>query len=514
MREKAICLILPVVRAFPGYAYNEEEMREVVQHFGEALEDSYAAVMDAAVGQLQECKGTIPGFERILGKLSTDLRLKCEEKLRVGPEDRETAPWEVLRPVKIPHFPQTTKPQMDAMRTFSDSFTSGVDFGFLPSKLLTRLQDKENWKDRIAALSETESLLKSLDSLHTLYPFLPSFLGLLSDLVGDKNMKICTSGLDLIEFVLSDLTLCQQADLVPVVQVCINRLGDSKILIRQATFRCLRKILAVVRLGKLLQLMLEALRNQNWHIREEILNVLLACMLTPDQVHNVDFLELAPSILPLIDDEKPKVRFVAQETLAVLSHVCGKERVVEELTPLLDSCALRSLEEKFNRKSVPIVREDYIEFPRMVPASAPLQHVVHHSPIPSALPTPSGTQAPFGFNDSFPVSADLPTPDTQEGFQSMPRRRLKSASKRAESTIFRTPEFDSLQAQESSQAPSTRGSSLNPLRISRRRAIRPAIFSKAPDVPDSAGYEIPAPGQDLTPIRGTKVKDTTRVMDI
>jgi len=403
---------------------------------------------------------------------------------------------------------------MDALRTFSDSFTSGVDFGFLPSKLLTRLQDKENWKDRIAALSETESLLKSLESLHTLYPFLPSFLGLLSDLVGDKNMKICTSGLDLIEFVLGDLTLCQQADLVPVVQVCINRLGDSKILIRQATFRCLRKILAVVRLGKLLQLMLEALQNQNWHIREEILNVLLACMLTPDQVHNVDFLELAPSILPLIDDEKPKVRFVAQETLAVLSHVCGKERVVEELTPLLDSCALRSLEEKFNRKSVPIVREDYIEFPRMVPASAPLQHVVHHSPIPSALPTPSGTQAPFGFNDSFPVSADLPTPDTQEGFQSMPRRRLKSASKRAESTIFRTPEFDSLQTQESSQAPSTRGSSLNPLRISRRRAIRPAIFSKAPDVPDSAGYEIPAPGQDLTPIRGTKVKDTTRVMDI
>ena len=64
MREKAICLILPVVRAFPGYAYNEEEMREVVQHFGEALEDSYAAVMDAAVGQLQECKAT--KFERIL----------------------------------------------------------------------------------------------------------------------------------------------------------------------------------------------------------------------------------------------------------------------------------------------------------------------------------------------------------------------------------------------------------------------------------------------------------------
>ena len=515
MREKAICLILPVVRAFPGYAYNEEEMVEVVQHFGEALSDSYAAVMDAAVGQLQECKGTVPGFDRILGKLPASLRRKCEEMIRAGPENRgEVADLEVLRPVKLPHFPEATKSPMDALRTFSDSFTSGVDFGFLPSKLLIRLSDKENWKDRVAALSETESILKSLDTLQSLYAHLPGFLGLLSELICDKNMKICTSGLNLTEFLLSDLTLCQQADLIPVVQVCITRLGDSKILIRQASFRCLRKIMAVIRLGKLLQLMIEALRNANWHIREEVLNVLLACMLTPDQVHDVDFLELVPAIMPLIDDEKPKVRFVAQETLAVLSHVCGKERVVAELAPLLDTCALRSLEEKFNRKTVPIVREDYIEFPRVAPASAPIQHTIHHSPFPSAVPTPSGTQASFAFNDPFPAPSDhiSTEADTQEGYQSMPRRRLKSASKRADINIFHPPEFDTMQTQETSIPTSTRGSSLNPLRINRRRAIRPVASTKAPDVTDTAGYEIPAPGQDLTPLRGTKMKDNTRVI--
>lgn len=475
-------------------------MRDVLTHLIECLQDSFAAVADTAVAQLQECKAIFPSFPQLLSTLPSSARLIYDQKLQFPPLIKETPPaLDVLQPVKSPYEVKSPK---DALRTFSDSFSNGVEFGFLPAKLKNRMQDKENWKDKIAAISETEVLLKSLDSLKPLHPHINEFLGLISDLICDKNMKICTSGVNLLEFLVTDLVLVHQSDLFPVIQVCISRLGDSKILIRQAVFRCLRKIVGVVRLGKVMSVMVEGLKSSNWHIREEVLNVLLACMLTPDQVHDVDFLEWVPVIVPLIDDDKPKVRFVAQETLAVVSRVCGKDKVMQELSPLLDMCALRSLEEKFNRKTVPIVRDDYIEFPRVAPASAPPQQAVYHSPIPSALPTPSDTQAQFSFNDPFP------TPDLHLAPEDRyPRRRLKSASRRVDSVLPSQYDLDSLPTEETSKPSSTRGSSLNPLRITRKRVIPPAVPAKGPE----SGYDIPTPTQDLTPLRTTKLKETTRV---
>ena len=489
-------------------------MREVLQHLAEALHDSFAAVADAAVEQLKQWQSCIPVFPQALAGLPPRLRSLCEEKLQE----------EVPKPVPAADaslHEETKKVQAEAMRTFSDSFTNGVDFGFLPSKVLLRLKDKENWKDRLSALTEAEAILRSLESVAVLHPHMREFLALLCDLVQDKNLKICTTGLSLLEYILSFPGSTLNVDFVAVVTVCTERLGDNKIMIRQATFKCLRKVLAVARLGKVMAVLADGLKSGNWHVREEVLNVLLACMLTPDQVHDVDFLELIPLISPLIDDEKPKVRYVAQETLAVLSHICGKERVVTELCPLLDAFAMESLQEKFNRKSVPIVRDDYIEFPRVAPASAPIQNASHHSPIPSVVQTPSHSKSPaFSFQDSItepiPVLLEKPPLSLITGV----KRRLKSASKRSED--FRLlPDLDSqpsvspsLESDRSKEV-STRASSLNPLRISRKRVVkRPTFREKTAELIESA-YEnsIPAPlTKDLTPLRGSKLKERMRVM--
>lgn len=482
IRFKSLELFLPVINAFPGFSYHEDEMLTMIKHLAASLQDPVAEVAETARRQLKLCESGVPVFGEVLGRLKSEDRRRVDEALRPREqgveEEKKEERWE--RPSNVPL-------QSEAMRTFSDSFTSGLEFGFLPSRLLPRLLDKENWKDRISALSEAQTCLKALDSLQTVLPHAHKLLALVDEWIQDKNLKICTSGVEILEYLLTYIGLSLHADLVPVAAQCIQRLGDNKIVVRQACFRCLRKLLKELRLAKLLPSLLDGLKAANWHLREESLNVLLAAMLVPDLVHDVDFLELVPAITPLVDDEKPKVRYVAQEALSVLSHVCGKSRVLTELQPLLDPLTLDSLQEKFSRKSVPIVREDSIEFPRSVPASAPLALAVLGE-----------------------------SPEREEVGER--KRRLRSALRRKEEELFpMKPEEGkegagfSLPLAFPEMSASTPPLFASSLRISKRRVIRhPTFQEQASDVLDSPLPAAPL-AADLTPVSGSKLKDNARV---
>lgn len=475
IRSRSLELFLPIIHAFPGFSYDEDEMLIVVKHLADSLLDPEAAVADVARKQLRLCESGVPVFGDTLGRLQGEVRRRVEEALRSREqgtaEDRPDERWE--RPADPPLQPE-------AMRTFSDSFTSGLDFGFLPSRLLPRLLDKENWKDRISALAETQVCLKALETLQTVLPHANRLLTLVAEWIQDKNFKVCTSGVEILEYLLTYTRLSLQADLVPVAAQCILRLGDNKIVVRQACFRCIRKLLKELRLAKLLPSLLEGLKAANWHLREECLNVLLAAMLVPDLVHDVDFLELVPALTPLVEDEKPKVRYVAQEALAVLSHVCGKSRVLAELQPLLDPLTLESLQEKFSRKSVPIVREDYIEFPRAVPASAPQT-----------------------------LMALVESPERAENGEG--KRRLRSALRRKEEELFPIKPGEAMLSFPIAFPELSSSIPFSSLRVSKRRVIRhPTFQEQANEVLDSP---IPAASlaPDLTPVSGSKLKDSSRV---
>jgi hypothetical protein len=74
-------------------------------------------------------------------------------------------------------------------------------------------------------------------------------------------------------------------------------------------------------------ILVSSLASANWHVREEVMHILITAMLTPNQNYAFDFLKLVEPIARLLDDEKTKIRFVATETLAVLAHACGIDAV-------------------------------------------------------------------------------------------------------------------------------------------------------------------------------------------
>jgi hypothetical protein len=70
-----------------------------------------------------------------------------------------------------------------------------------------------------------------------------------------------------------------------------------------------------------------------------MLHVFLASMLVINEHFNFDFISLTAPVAELLDDEKPKIRFVASETLNVIVNRCGLDQVNQILENLLDKSA-------------------------------------------------------------------------------------------------------------------------------------------------------------------------------
>ena len=263
-----------------------------------------------------------------------------------------------------------------------------VAFGFLPRDVYDQLY---TFPGNLRPASLIQTLETSFQAVHlpSLQPHYGPLLDFLSSMLSDKHVRTKTSILGLLLSLYSVQGISLSVDLVPQAERLLPIFGDVNIHVRQAVFRCLRTILREIRIGKLLDVLAMSLKSDNWHQREEVLKLFIVAMLAVDEAHNIDFLELVPLVTPLMDDETPKVRYVAVETLCALACISGSQRVEKELQPLMDEVALGLLKARFARKTIPVVREDTVEFPRETPLSAPVSTKNIHHIAPSGPKTPS-----------------------------------------------------------------------------------------------------------------------------
>lgn len=88
----------------------------------------------------------------------------------------------------------------------------------------------------------------------------------------------------------------------------IKKLGDSKNIIRSEAIRALIGIFEVMRSGEKQQNNFVALitpyinNSSNWHIREELLNVLIISFLKSRNIFDFDLFQVCNGILRLLND--------------------------------------------------------------------------------------------------------------------------------------------------------------------------------------------------------------------
>jgi hypothetical protein len=74
-----------------------------------------------------------------------------------------------------------------------------------------------------------------------------------------------------------------------------------------------------------LGMLLPYLGSTSWHIREEVLHLILVSFLKDD--NNFDYYSVIDAIAKLLDDQKSTVRFTCRETLTALVLKGNKNKV-------------------------------------------------------------------------------------------------------------------------------------------------------------------------------------------
>ncbi|EFJ52893.1 hypothetical protein VOLCADRAFT_86333 [Volvox carteri f. nagariensis] len=190
-------------------------------------------------------------------------------------------------------------------------------FGFVPAHVVADLQDIGNWKSRATAIDVLHKCLNGVSSPSTLVPALADFVNFLAGLIADPNFKIAISSMS----ILGDLAARVGSELGPYLRVVapalLEKFADSKILVRSATMKLVRRLMNACTPGAVLAVLGPAISNSNWRVREEVLNTFIMALLSfgPGSYDPV----VAYQVLSAgLSDGKDKVRLVALEGMAVL----------------------------------------------------------------------------------------------------------------------------------------------------------------------------------------------------
>ena len=307
---------------------------------------------------------------------------------------------------------------------------NGLQFGFIPSGVWAQLE-AENWRSRAVALQEVETLLEA--NLEAATPFLSAFCRALRIVLRDPNLKVSQAALGVVNALLCIPGLTQRANLGQLVPSCLEKLGDNKIAVRQAAFKVFRAFLTEVTPRLLFSHLVAGLQSANWHVREAVLHVMMAAMLADLPDFQWDFCTLIHPVAVLLEDPKPKVAFTAGETLAVTAFIKGNVTVLQALRHL-EASQVERLRQRFAQGTLPQLKEDYIEFPKPLPTSAPL---VFTQPAPD----PPRSQSPVFLSrdpESLGSSQPLPKEDVELPALRRPYLPISMASKVAGRALYGT----------------------------------------------------------------------------
>ena len=232
--------------------------------------------------------------------------------------------------------------------------SDGLIFGVLTSEQMGFINDSD-WKLRTKGIEELEGTVSK--NPEALLPFVSSFVRFLIKLLNDPNFKIVYSSMQILAHILKFQQLPQKMDISILLNGLVERLGDNKIAIRQASYNLLRNLYKLMKGKEFLTQLNEFLCSANWHIRECLLNLITVVFLE-ERLSGFNKSHLVMEIAKLLDDSKPKVSLAAFETLAVIAIKCGIEVLNDIATEFIDKEVYNKLCDKVEASALPSINED------------------------------------------------------------------------------------------------------------------------------------------------------------
>ena len=237
-------------------------------------------------------------------------------------------------------------------------------FGFVPSYIITRLDDDSNWKSRSQAMDELCKIVDQVSTPFVMIPHIEQFFSYISKFVEDVNFKVIHRTLTTIFKVVLKVGLHIRPNMEAVIEILVSKLGDPKVVIRQVNNDIALALMRNLSPSTVLNSFLTYIRHKSARVREEVINLATRALLEfPSAEFDLDV--LPAKVAPMLLDSKRRVRQAVLECLAVLAQQLGQGKLHPlvtavdkvEIQPGGDG-ALIAVQARLSRRMLPRVTSD------------------------------------------------------------------------------------------------------------------------------------------------------------
>ncbi|XP_072127220.1 TOG array regulator of axonemal microtubules protein 1 isoform X2 [Mobula birostris] len=253
---------------------------------------------------------------------------------------------------------------------------SNLEFQIIPQELYVRLLDREDYKSRTHAVEELKTVIEGFNFMALSSAAILSFVCFLSTLLDDSNFKVVHGTLEIINLLVVKLNHGVINYLKPITSATVKVLGDNKVVTKQEYMKVFMGLMKQIRPQKILDILLDNIKHKNSRVREEILNIVIASLLTfPSE--DFDLPKLCHIIAPTLTDSKKKVRHAALEAFAVLASSFGSNKT--SLIKAVDAVELQddgegvmaAIQARLSRRTLPkLTPQGLVEYAIPMPSSA------------------------------------------------------------------------------------------------------------------------------------------------
>ncbi|XP_072347444.1 TOG array regulator of axonemal microtubules protein 1 isoform X2 [Scyliorhinus torazame] len=251
-----------------------------------------------------------------------------------------------------------------------------LEFRIIPQELYVRLLDREDYKSRTHAVEELKNVVDDFNFTTVPSTSILGFIGFLCTLLDDSNFKVVHGTLEIINLLVVKLNHVVVNYLKPITSATIKVLGDNKVVTKQEYMKVFIGLMKQVGPQKVLDMLLDNIKHKNSRVREEILNIIIASLLTyPSE--DFDLPSLCHVVAPALTDSKRKIRHAALEAFAMLASSLGSNKTF--LVKAVDTVELQedgdgvmaAVQARLARRILPkLTPQGLVEYAIPMPSSA------------------------------------------------------------------------------------------------------------------------------------------------
>ncbi|KPP69386.1 hypothetical protein Z043_111866, partial [Scleropages formosus] len=250
-------------------------------------------------------------------------------------------------------------------------------FGMLPRELHKQLLDQKSYQNRTNGVEELKCILLSVD-VRTLSA------DDVKRLLDDANFKVFLGTLQAMNILVQRLERDVEKHVKQIMAAVTKALGDTRPIARIEYMSVFRHLMKIVGPQKVLDLVMGQLGHEKSRVREDVLNIITAAMLThPRKEFNV--CNLCYKVAPCLADGNRRVRHAALELFSLLDFAldAGKKQPLMKALDLLElhgpgDALVAAIKARRARRTLPKLSSDgIVEYALVLPKpgerlSAPL----------------------------------------------------------------------------------------------------------------------------------------------